>query len=182
MPGIHEHILDFEILETGNLRTIVFVDSSEYMEEPEKPLLEITPPGFTKYFLVNVDARKVNTFNANLIGITDNFGLEQLSDLPDGVWTFKYKVCPYNYAYNSKKVLRVTNLLKKVTTLYENIDLNNIDTQEDRNLETALIHIHMLIEGGKAVANKDAKKASDNYNLADRLVQKQLDKICKHCK
>jgi hypothetical protein len=54
MLGLHTNILDFEVLETGNLKTIVFVDSSQYMEEPDRPLLEVILPGHTKFFLVNV--------------------------------------------------------------------------------------------------------------------------------
>jgi hypothetical protein len=65
--GISKSILDFEVLETGNELTLVIIDSSQYIEYPERPLLEITLPGFNKYVLVNFIASSVNTFNSNTL-------------------------------------------------------------------------------------------------------------------
>lgn len=182
MPGLHRHHLDFEILETGNTKTLVFADSSSYMEEPERPLLEIVLPGFTKYFLVNIQARKVNTFNSSTIGINEVFSEECLVDLPDGVYNFKYKICPYNSVFICKKHMRVALLNEKIAQLNSKIDLADCDTKNDLSLQQDLFKIYSLVEGAKIVVNYDSKKAQSYYQLADKLVQKQLDKICKNCK
>lgn len=182
MPGLHENVLDFEILETGNLKTLVFVDSSTYIEEPDRPLIEVTMPGYTKYFLANVAARTVNTFNSSTLGLNQVLVQSKLVDLPDGVWIIKYKICPYKYVYIIKKHLRITLLLTKLQSLYDQIDLSECGDKEDKDLQNALVNIHVLIEGAKAAVNKDSKKAQKYYQLADKLIQKALDKFCKNCK
>lgn len=182
MPGIREHKLDFEILETGNTKTLVFLDSSDYMEEPERPLLEVVMPGYTKYFLTNVVARNVNTFNSSTLGLNQVLVQSQLVDLPDGVWQYKYKICPYKYVYKIKKFMRVTMLTNKLKSLYNNIDLSECAGTDDKDLQNTLVQIHVLIEGAKAAVEKDSRKAQRYYQLADKLVQKALDKFCKNCK
>lgn len=182
MPGIHEHVLDFEILETGNTKTLVFVDSSTYMEEPDRPLLEVIMPGYTKYFLTNVIARTVNTFNSSTLGLNQVLVQSKLVDLPDGIWEFKYKICPYKYVYKIKKHLRVTMLINKLKSLYNKVDLSECAGTDNKDLQAALVQIHVLIEGAKAAVEKDSRKAQKYYQLADKLIQKALDKFCKNCK
>jgi len=182
MLGLHKHILDFEILETGNTKTLVFVDSSQYMEAPDRPLLEVTMPGFKNYFLVNVNANNVNVFNSSNLGFNTVLSETCFVDLPDGIWEYKYKICPYKYIYIIKKKMRVTTLLKKLEELYNKIDLSECEGKEDKDQERLLSHIHILIEGAKAAVDKDAKKAQSYYKLADKLITKQLDRLCKKCK
>jgi hypothetical protein len=182
MLGLHAHVLDFEILETGNPKTLVFVDSSQYMEEPEAPLLEVIMPGYTRYLLTNVIAKQVNTFNSSTLGFNKVLNQAALTELPDGVWQYKYKICPYKYVFIVKKVMRVTLLLNKLRDLYNKIDLSECGGKEDRDLQFTLTRIHILIEGAKADAEKNTKRATEYYKLADKLIQKALDKICKHCK
>ena len=73
-------------------------------------------------------------------------------------------------------------LLNKLKSLYHKIDLSECAGKEDREQQLLLAHIHILIEGSKAEANKNAKKAQEYYQIADKLIQRQLDKFCKHCK
>lgn len=178
MVGVYQHNLDFEILETGNPKTLVFIDSSEYMEDPEKPLLEITPPGYSKYFLVPVEARQVNTFNSSTIGINEVFEEICLIDLPDGLWKLKYKICPYTHIYVCKYVMRVSLLLRRLKELYKQLDL----LKEDINIDTTITRINILIKGAILGANDDPDKAVDYYKQASKLIEKELDKFCKLCK
>lgn len=181
MLGVHENILDFEIIETGNENTLVFVDSSQYMEEPDRPLLEITMPGYDKYFLVNYTARNVNVFNSGTLGINQVLFNNEYLPLPDGIWFIKQKICPYKYVYINKKHMRVTRLLNKVGQLYSNIDITECAEKNNNELHIELTRIHALIEGAKLVVNIDHKKAYNNYRLADRLVDGLLRKYCKNC-
>lgn len=182
MAGIHRHILNFDILDTGNPKTLVFLDESEYMEEPERPLLEVVMPGFDKYFLVNIEARKVNTFNSNTLHLTAVLKQDFLTNLPDGVWDFRYKICPYDKVFTCKKHMRMALLNEKLVILHDKIDLADCDTKENKDLEKDLFKIYSLMEGAKAVVNANVKKAQSYYQLADKLVQKLLDKFCKNCR
>lgn len=182
MAGIHKHILDFEILDTGNPKTLVFVDSSEYMEEPERPLLEVVMPGYNKYVLVNVIAKRVNTFNSSTLNINQVLTSDCLVDLPDGLWQFKYKICPYKYTYKTKNFMRTALLQNKLAYLEDQIDLAGCEAQENKETKVELLNIYMLIEGAKNLANMNGKKAASYYQLADKMVSKLIDKFCKNCK
>lgn len=185
MPkAIRKNILSHEIIETGNEKTLVFIDSSEYMsgKEPEGPMLEVLLPGYDRYLLVNYDARRVNTFNSSTIGLNPVLTLEELVPLPDGIYTIKQKVCPYEYVYIVKRSMRVTHLLNKVKVLYRNIDFASLTYDRNKEMQDALLKIHVLIEGAKAAVEPHPNKAQEYYQLADRLVEKQLNKFCKNCK
>lgn len=181
MKGLKRQILDFEIIPTGNLKTLVFIDSSEYFSEPERPLLEVTLPGYSKYFLLNIAARKVNTFNSNTIGLTELLNDSELIDLPDGAYSFRFKICPYDKAYIDKKFFRTTYIETKLADLFEKIEGEDCSKKEDRELQGYITEILVLLEGAKAVVNNNEKKANKFYQIADSLINKLLNDICKTC-
>lgn len=182
MKGLRQHILDFEIIPTGNPETLVFIDSSDYYAEPERPLLEITLPGYKKYFLVNVVARRVNTFNSNTIGFSEVLNEGCLVDLPDGIYSFRYKICPYDKIFKDKKFFRTTLIRKRLADLYERLDAADCDHKDKIN-PSDLVEINALIEGAEAVVSKNEKKANSFYQLADKLISKLSDSFCnKNCK
>lgn len=182
MLGLHTNHLDFEILDTGNSKTLVFVDSSEYIEQPDRPLIEVTLPGYDKYFLVNVNANAVNTYNSNTLGLSRVMSREGLIELPDGVWKIRFKICPYEYIFKDKYFVRITKLMEKLHKLYNEIDMSECKSKDDKDLQTDLIQVHALIEGSKAIVNQSVKKSQEYYQLADRILSRQLDRFCKHCK
>lgn len=179
MAGIHQNILNFSILETGNPKTLVFLDESVYMDlHPERPLLEVTMPGYEKYFLVNIEAREVNTLNANTLNLTAVLNQTCLIDLPDGIWFFKYKICPYDKVFICKNHIRVTALNEKLSLLHDKINLLDCDIKNDKSIETDLAKIYALIEGAKSVVSKDSGKAYSYYQTATKMVDniyKQLN-------
>lgn len=180
--GIRKHLLDFEILDTGNPFTLVFLDSSQYYTSPERPLLEITLPGHNKYFLVNVVPEKINTFNSNTIGLTELLSSFDLVTLPDGVWRFKFKVCPYDKVYIQKYHLRTVELESRLAKIYEVLDFSDCDVERDTKLNNSLIDIHLAIESGKVNASiGNVSKASDLYQMASELVNKLLNKLTGVC-
>lgn len=183
MLGTHRNHLDFEILETGNPKTLVFVDSSQYMEKPDRPLIEVYLPAFRKYLLANVVSSQVNTFNSSTLGLNQALGNHDLIDLPDGVWTIRYKICPYDYTFIDKKHMRVTILMGKLNRLYAHVQIDECScpTKEDVFIKERLAQVHILIEGAKAVVRVDENKASRYYQLADKLIDELLQKFCKNC-
>src|SRR3954463_4543906 len=98
MPtGLQFNTIDFEILDIDNLKNIVFVDLSKYYQAPEGPLLEILLPGSMQYLMAQIQPNKINILDSNTIGLSNIFETNCAVDLPDGVYTFKYKICPYDY-------------------------------------------------------------------------------------
>lgn len=182
MKGLRRNILDIDLIQTGNPKTLVFVDASDYIGEPERPLLEVTLPGHSKYFLVNFVARKVNTFNSNTLGLTELLNNDCLVDLPDGVYSVRFKICPYNTALIDKVFFRTTLIEISLGELYDRIDASDCYVKEDKEIKSAIVEIHTLIEGAKLVVQHNIKKANQFYSLASKLLQKTLDKIDKKCK
>ena len=176
MKGTHQNFLDFEVVDTGNLKTLVFIDSSQYIENPEKPILEIILPGMNKYILINIAARKVNTFTSNTLNLTPTILNDcSLLDLPDGVYVFKYKICPYQYINRVKTYLRVTNILSRLKTVLDTLQF--ADCNED-DIKEEITNIFILIESAKASAELgNTDRASNKYQLADKKVNFLLDKL-----
>lgn len=186
MPAIIRNYLDFEIIETDNPKLLIFIDGSEYMDEhPEKPLLEIKLPGFNDYFIVSMKHREVNILNANTIGITKTFvnNYQCLVDLPDGVWTLTYRICPYEVVFKTKHILRTEQLNIKIKQLYKLIEATDCSLKEDRRLKNKLIDINIFLQTGKAYAEDcDIKKASNFYQIADKFTNDLLKELTYKCR
>lgn len=181
MKGLKQHILDFEIVATGNPKTLVFIDASEYYTQPERPLLEVTLPGYEKYFLVNIAARQVNTFNSNTIGLSELLNNGNIVNLPDGAYHFRFKVCPYEYAFKDKVYFRTTLIEQRLSEVYEKLETTDCSKTQDGAIMRDIVEIHALIEGAKAVVCKNEKKANEFYQLASKLIDSVLQKLCKNC-
>lgn len=180
--SIKRHYLDFEILPVNNPRTLVFLDSSTYMEQPERPLLEITLPGYNKYFLANIVAQQVNTLNSNTIGLTETLSNTDLADLPDGVWTFKYKICPYDKVYKQKYHLRTVTLETNLGKIYDHFELADCIDQLDDKIKKEVVDIILLIETGRIAAEKgQVKRANDAYTKANTKITNLLEKLDCNC-
>jgi hypothetical protein len=181
MKGIKRHILAFEIIPTDNPKTLVFIDASDYYTQPEKPLLEITLPGYSKYFLVNIIASKINTFNSNTIGLTEILNNAKPTDLPDGAYHFRFKVCPYETVFKDKVHFRTVLIEKKLAELYEKLEATDCSKSSDNEILRSIVEIHALIEGAKLVVCHDESKANEFYQLADKLIDRATKKLCKNC-
>jgi hypothetical protein len=181
--GLRKNTLDFEIFPNSNTKTMIFVDASDYLDDnPERPLLEITPPGYAKYFLVNIVARRINILNASNIGLNVTLKTSHLTDLIDGVYTLKYKVCPYDKAYVQKYHLRTVLLECNLRKVYDFLADAECDIKGDDKLRQAIVDIMLLIALGKAQAEEgQVKKASDAYQKANKKTNQLIDKLEGRC-
>ncbi len=186
MPAIIQNYLDFEILDSDNVKLLTFIDGSEYIEEhPEKPVLEILLPGFNQSFLVNITANKVNILNANSIGITKTFSTSYtcLADLPDGVWTLTYRICPYDKVFTKKHILRTAQLKTKLKEVYKALENTDCSLKEDRKIKNKLVDIFIFLETGKAYAEEcNSAKASNYYQIADKFTNDLLKELTNKCR
>lgn len=175
--GLKSNKIDFEILPTSNPKTLVFLDASEYMEQPDRPLLEVTLPGHIKYMLVNVAAGKVNTFNSNTIGLSERFDTNCLVELPDGVYTLKFKICPYDQVFIQKYHLRTVILKRDLNKL-----LRSIECEPSESLSKDIVDVMLIIATAEANAEAGhAKKSSDQYQHAAAMISRLLDKVLNNC-
>lgn len=174
MNGLQTHTLDFEILPTSNTKSIIFLDSSKYFGNPESPILNVYLPGFNKFFTVDIEFGRINTFNSNTIGLTSILESNCPVEFQDGVYTFDYRVCPYNHFSIEKTILRTVILDNQLKKIYTLINLDKCDSL----LKKDLLEIHILIESAKANAELGLNtKAIKEYSIAQKKVKSILDKL-----
>lgn len=180
--GKNRNYISFEILEGNNPQTILFMDTSQYYKSPESPIIEVTPPGYTNPFFVNAVFSKINILNSGIIGISDILETGCLVDLADGVWKYKYKICPYDELYYIEYNLRTTVLNKTIEKIYEALDFSDCDIADDEKLKKSIIDITLAIASGKANARAgEVKKAVSLYQIANDLAVKTLRSINDKC-
>lgn len=178
--GIKKDELSFEILVGTNPKTLLFLDTSTYKETPERPLLEITLPGFSKYNLVNIVAGEINVLNSSLVGLNKTLGHSKLQELPDGVYTLKYKICPYDLVYLQRYHLRTTKLEQQLHEVFHKADLCNCGDEE--RLKRDLTDILLLLEGGRSEAALGfSDRAHDCYQKAQSLLNKIIERLNVNC-
>lgn len=178
--SIKRQELDFDIQSLGNPKTMLFVDMSQYFEEPERPLLQILLPGYTKYFTVSINARRINVLNSNIIGLSKSIKTSDLVALPDGVWTLTYRICPYDKLYKQSYHLRTVALKAKLAKVRE--FLNAKDCEDCEWVKNAVVDILLLIWSGEAAAQEGERdNANSFYQKACAKTDRLVDKLFNQC-
>lgn len=180
MPTIYRSYLNVEPIDTGNPYTLVVIDSS-YFTYPEGAALEVTIPGYTDYFEVPFKPSLVNTYNSSSLGLNFFLGVDSLVALPDGIWKFKYKICPYDQTFVYRYFYKTTILDEKIKQLYNEIDLRACENNSNDYFKNQLVKIQILREGAKAVVEVNERKACQNYQAASTIADDLLEKNCKSC-
>lgn len=174
------NILDFEILDSNNLKNIIFVDASTYSEEPENPILSLLLPGSNKYLIANITPRVVNVLDSHTIGLSQALESWCPVDLPDGVYTYTYKICPYETLKITKSYLRTTLIDKDIAQIYETLSFIECCKDDLTAIKKELVDIYIFLESGKANATLgNIDKAGKDYSIACKKVAKLISKLCK---
>jgi hypothetical protein len=153
------HKLNFTIYEDGSTDSIIFVDKSEYYEYPTNPVVEVTFPNLVdEVYHQYIIPEQVNVLTLGKLCFNDT------TEFQDGVYTFRYSVAPNANLYKQFNYLRHTKLSNKFNE-YLLQDL----TEEEIN---KLYKVDLLLRAGSNVVKTDVSKASEYYNLADKLIKK----------
>lgn len=178
-------ILDLNIIETHNSKTIGIADSSTY--DPNiiiaNPTMEITPPGGYNRVSLPFQPKSINTYNSNLVGITNACDQDQLVNMPDGLYILRYSINPNLTTYVIKTFMRTTMIECRLqqSLLSALTDEKLTYTQKD-NLRKKILDIQILIEGSISAANQlDTTTSVDLYNRADKLIANLNKQRCNNC-
>lgn len=157
------HTLDFDIYDLDyNPKTLVFLDKSSYMEDPEKPKLEIIPPGYIEGKVVPINPNKLNVINSSALGLS---AFNCFTDLQDGVYTLTYTICPYEVFYKRKLYLRTVNLEYQ---LWEILTVKETFTKEE---EKKIFLFDKFLKTAKSYAfDNNAVKAQLYYKEAENII------------
>jgi hypothetical protein len=167
--------LDILVIPTYNTKTLAIADISTYPDSPpvQAPTIEITIPGFGLVSIPFVPT-EFNVFNSGTLEIT-GVG-EDLTPIPDGLYTLTYSVTPAYENYVTKTIMRVDQLQERFDEAFMKLDMMECDMAIKKQSKVELSSIYFLISGSIAAANNCAIDAANKLYLQ---ASKQLTNFTK---
>lgn len=167
--------LDILVIPTYNTKTLGIADISTYPDSPpvQSPTIEITIPGFGLVSIPFVP-NDFNVFNSTILEIT-SVG-DDLTPIPDGVYTLTYSVTPAFENFVTKTIIRVEQLQEKFDEAFMKLDMMECDLAIKKQSKVELNTIYFLIQGAIAAANNCAVDVANKLYLQ---ASKQLDYFIK---
>lgn len=156
--------LDILVIPTYNTKTLAVADISTYPDTPpvQAPTIEITIPGFG---LVSIPftPEEFNVFNSGILEITE-VG-EDLTPIPDGLYTLTYSVTPAFENFVTKTIMRVDQLQEEFDKSFMKLDMMECDGAIKKQSKVELNSIYFLIQGSVAAANNCAVDVANKLYL-----------------
>lgn len=156
--------LDILVIPTYNSKILGIADISTYPDSPpiSAPTIEITVPGFGLVSLPFVP-NEFNVFNSTILEITA-VG-DDLTPLPDGVYTLTYSVTPAFENFVTKTIMRVEQLQEKFDEAFMKLDMMECDMAIKKQSKVELNTIYFFIQGAIAAANNCAVDAANKLYI-----------------
>lgn len=166
--GLHQHELSFSILEDNDPHTLVVLDTSRYMEDPEFPMLDVSLPGMEDVHTIPITPGQLTILNSLLVGYSD------YCELPDGIYQLRYSVAPNELVYKCQNYLKTDQLRKKLADYLSTLNL--CDTRTLAPVAERVSQIQLLIQGAQLEAGKgNDQLATTLYRKALQLVDRSND-------
>jgi hypothetical protein len=165
--NIKSNKLNFEIVESLDPKVLSFLDTSTYLEKsPDKPLVEVLVPGYSKSVIVPYKVNRFNTLSAGQLNITCGTN----DNMPDGVYQLTIRVCPYEVVFCTKYYLKTDLLQYEI----DDILLNILYKQElSDSIKKSINTMFVLLESAKVHArNGNIEEATEMYKKIQKLVTK----------
>jgi len=173
--------LSFSVIDTHSCHTIGIADTSYYnpLQEIKNATLQvITPfddePVETKYY-----KNGIVILNSNTLKITKVLDLDNLVELPDGLYTAKISICPEDQFFYEKSWFRTCQLECKYNKALLKLDISECSTCFDKDKLSQLQRVNIYIQGVKAnVENCNIAQAKKLYSAADKILSNILNCQC----
>jgi hypothetical protein len=165
--------LDIKVEELLNSKILIVKDASWY--NPEVPVtnarIDLQYPGSTDYFSIPVGKNFTYVINSNTLNITNVAHSDNLSELPDGIWTIKYSICPNDELFVEYTFLRNTKQLIKWHNLYCSLQIDRCAKKKYLEELKKLREIKDIIDAAKYLADCGKyEKSIELYDYADTLL------------
>jgi hypothetical protein len=171
--------LYFEVLTTNNCRTLAIADVSTYDDEVSGATLQVRLPDRETVRELLYNTNGITVLNSNSLGYTRVTDLDELSDLPDGVYTIKISVCPYEINWFERDVYRICKLQCKYFKALLTLDMSKCDScfskEKVEKLNTARVYMEGVVANTE---NGDINKATELYNVADKILENIIECDC----
>lgn len=171
--------LYFEVIPTNNCNTLAIVDLSTYATDVEGATLQVALPDSSVVRELIYNVGRVTVLNSNSLGYTNVANLQDLEALPDGAYTIKISVCPYESNWFEKDIYRVCKLQCKYYKAILTLDLAKCENCYDPNKLKKLREVELYISG--IIANTeigDINTATELYEVANKILDNIIDCNC----
>jgi len=174
--------LDIYIEKILNPKLLIVKDASWYNPDiaVTNAKLDLQYPNSLDYVNIPVGKNFTYVINSNTIGLTNVTRTDALSELPDGLWTIKYSICPNDELYVEYTFLRNIKQLIKYHNLFCQIEIDKCNKKHYLEDLKTIRSIKDIIDAAQYLADDCGKyeKAIELYNYADSL----LNEFTKDCK
>ena len=175
--------LSFTVIDTHSLKTLGIADTSMYSSAQGfngATLQVITPFNPNKIVELNYFQNGVTILNSNTLQITNVNRLEDLADLPDGIYTAKISICPYEQFWFEDTWFRIDALQCQYNQALLKLNVVNCENCYNPEKLKILNRVRLYIESIKANTQIDNyKEAQKLYSASKKLLEKLL--YCEEC-
>lgn len=174
--------LSFDILETNNCNTMAILDTSVYLNPDvvEGKVLQIQPPNGYDLIETNYNQSAVTLINTNVLTLTSVSNSKYLEELPDGLYTIKISVCPYDIFWAEKQIFRTCQIWCKFYKAFLKTKINGCSQcLSNKTLDNLRKAEDYLIGVDANITTGNFSSAAKNYEVANSILDKILDCDCK---
>ncbi len=170
--------LSLELIQSYSIKTIVLLDTSTYSDNMtiSGNTLLVKTPGNRNTIELSYNQSGVTILNSSNLGITRGI----ITDLPDGIYTAKITICPYDIYWYEKQWYRTEQLECKYARALLELDINNcrqcFSAQKVRKITKARVYIDGI---GANVVDLNFKAATECYNVASKMLDELINCNCK---
>ena len=174
--------LSFIVLNTNSCLTLGLADTSTYSAAQgfNGATLQIVTPFSPIPVELNYNQNAVTLLNSNNLNITNVSDTAFLAELPDGIYTAKISICPYDQFWFEDTWFRTCQLECKYDQALLQLNISECENCYNPEKLKVLNRVFLYIQGIKA------NTKIDNYREAQKLYgasSKLLDKLinCREC-
>jgi len=178
---LHTTRLSFDTFNTYNTKTLGIIDTSFYntLQTVSGNVLQILVPGYQNPVELSYQQSGVTILNSNNLGITNVIDEINLIPIPDGAYTIKISICPYEQFWFERTIYRTAKLECKFDEALLLLDLNSCSTCYSTDLADELQTAWMYIQGVKAnCEDNNINQATQCYNVAIKILDKIITCRC----
>jgi hypothetical protein len=174
--------LSLLFFDSPDLKVIYTQDVSWYNPDVavETPLLEICPPNYSTVYTVVYPVSKLIVINSNSFNWSNSNNYDELTTLPDGLWTFTQSIKPNGVVKKTHYYFRITRLKQDIIKMIsEKLASDSVYCSPNSPWYKEVHEMLTTLEVAKQLSELYHKhdEAKIMYNQV-KLKSKQLDPNC----
>lgn len=163
--------LDIRVSDCSSCKNIAVADHSFYLETPIFPKLQVALPGSNLKYTFDFIPNQINIFNSYSLGYSSSNQTDELVDLPDGLYTLTYMICPYDELFETVYYIRQCRAWCNWETFLKASFDSCLDLSPE--VEKLLNRIEYLLKGAKSFAEScEPAKAMELHQKAVELLNR----------